>query len=81
MDVAFLPILLISYVLLPVLALLLLYVVVRRAVRDGIWDARRLRPDSPGARIDAPAQPPAPRAAPPTAPPTAPPGEPGPPAP
>ena len=35
-----------------VLLLFLLYLVIRRAVRDGIWDARRLEPDLPRPGVD-----------------------------
>lgn len=35
-----------------VLGFFLAYLVIRRAVRDGIWDARRLEPDYPRPGVD-----------------------------
>lgn len=51
MELLILPVLM--YLALPALVLFLLYVVVRRAVRDGIWDAQRLEPDYPRPGVDA----------------------------
>lgn len=34
------------------LGFFLAYLVIRRAVRDGIWDARRLEPDHPRPGVD-----------------------------
>lgn len=35
-----------------VLGFFVAYLVIRRAVRDGIWDARRLEPDYPRPGVD-----------------------------
>ena len=43
---------LLGYGLGAVLLAFLLYLVIRRAVRDGIWDARRLEPDLPRPGVD-----------------------------
>lgn len=43
---------LVGYALGAVLLAFLLYLVIRRAVRDGIWDARRLEPDLPRPGVD-----------------------------
>lgn len=43
---------LLTYGLGAVLLAFLLYLVIRRAVRDGIWDAWRLEPDYPRPGVD-----------------------------